>query len=102
MVEIGVVVEEAEGEEVELGKLMEEVAGTLSEGRAEDILPGVDVVGRGGGTTTSRAGVGGSREEESRREQGSSGCVGSAGSGEGTLWGEAIREVRGKGGEVPK
>ena len=87
----GVVVEEVGGEEVEVDKVMEEVAGALSAGRAKFILPGVDVVGRGGGITTSPVGVGDSREEESRGEQGSSGCVGSAGSGEGTLWEISIR-----------
>ena len=90
----GVVVEEVEGEETELGKVMDEVVGTMSAVRAEGTLPGVEFVGREDGTTTSWAGVGGSREEESRGEQGSSGCVGSAGSGEEVLMGEFISKVR--------
>ena len=37
---------------------MEEVVRTLSAGRAKGIVPGVDGVGRGGGRTISRPGIG--------------------------------------------
>ena len=76
-----------EGEEAEFGEVTEELVGILSVGRATDILPGGTVVGREEGITTSWSGVGDSREEESRGERGSSGCVMSAGSGEGVFWG---------------
>ena len=63
--------------------------------------PGLMVSGRRGGTSTSVVGVESSREEDSKGEQGSSGCVRSAGSGEGILWGEAIYKVKGKVGRCP-
>ena len=89
---VGAAVEDVVGEARETGELMEEAAGRPTEGRGDCILPGLEASGGRGGTATTVAGRGSSREEESKGEQGSSGCVRSAGSGEGTLWGEAIKE----------
>ena len=101
VVTIGVVVEEVGGEEVELGKCME-VGRELLEWGVIGFLPGAVEVGRDRGTSISSAGVGDIREEESRGEQGSSGCVGTTGAGEGFLKETSMRKKGSKGGEVSK
>ena len=92
----GAVLEDVVGEAVEARDLVEEVSGVSLNGRADRISPGLRFSWISGGTFTSVVGLGSSPEEESKGEQRSSGCVGSAGTGEGILWREVISILREK------